>query len=318
MPLKKVYSSVMKFTLPIFMAALFAFTAANARIMTYGLQSEYGIKDLSGEDSPLYINPNAWDVFTSGDVETMLGINATKSYSVFQVEYSSTMVMEGVKIGGNTMTAVLQDRRPLFGGEGYLDCAMITPLDTYYSKQLRVLGGWKYNLNKYLDLDLGGTINYAFDGIAGAGLPAKNGYLFGGDIYAGLTLRDIYIAPFVYVGYNSPCDALKLMAGFAPVVSLYDITHIEDLYIETCIYYGYTSANRYAGDHEIGGHYWRNEYSYVQAEANLVYVYKKHWKFLVGVGYSYNNDGYGSVGQGGFDMGPDSNVWTTIAVGYVF
>ncbi len=308
----------MKFTLPIFALIAMAALPLHARIMTYGFQSEYGIKDLSKESSPFYVNPYTWDVFTSGDVDTMLGINAEQSYTVFQAEYSTSMVLEGVKIGGNTMTAALQDRRPLFGGEGYIDCAMITPLSSAYSKQLRVLGGWKYNLNKYLDIDIGGTINYAFDGIAGVGLPTKDGYRFGGDIYAGFILRDVYVSPFFYVGYNSPCDALKLMAGFAPRISLYELTHIEDLYIESCLCYGYTRANRYAGDNEIGGHYWRNEYSYVQAEANLVYVYDKHWKFSAGVGYAYNTDGSGCVGQGGFDLGPDENLWLTVSVGYVF
>jgi len=303
----------MKILLTALLASFLVFASSYGRIMNFGSQSEYGIKECPQGDLT-YINPETWDVFTDMDAGKIFGVDSA-SLTVFQVEYLSTAVIEGIKVGQNTAVASFSDKRGFFGGEGYMDLYYMQSADDYYAGQARFVGGWKYNLNYYLDLDLGGNIYYATKDIVGPGLPG-GGYKWGGDIYAGLIIRNVYVAPFCYVGYNDPLDALKIMAGFAPIVDLAEFTGIQDLYLENCFMYGYTSANRWSADTPVGGQLWQNGYGYVQLESNIVYVYDEHWKTSAGIGYSYNNDG--EVGPGGFEMGPDQNLWVNISFGYVF
>ena len=189
-------------------------------------------------------------------------------------------------------------------------------MDSKYAQQAVFFGGWKYNLTKYVDLDLGGNIIYTTKKVAGPGLVGIGGENWRGDIYAGFTSDKIFLCPFVYVGYDPTYDSLKFQGGFNPVISLEELTAIKGLSIQSQIIFGYVHANRFSGEARLSnGNYWRNSYGYIQAESNLVYE-RKSWRFFVGVGWACNNDG--KIGPDNVNMGPDNFVWTGGGVGYIF
>ena len=313
--IKKYRLRQMKKFFLLFFAGIISAATLQARITAFGESPKYGIKPLP-ESAEFYdVNPHTWDVFTTFDGDEIIGANQPRR-TVFQIEAYSASVMEGRRVGEFTPVASLTDRGAFFGGDGYMDLYYSAPVDSKYAQQAVFFGGWKYNLTKYVDIDLGGNIIYTTKKVAGPGLVGLGGENWRGDIYAGFTSDKIFLCPFVYVGYDPTYDSLKFQGGFNPVISLEELTAIKGLSIQSQIIFGYVHANRFSGEARLSnGNYWRNSYGYIQAESNLVYE-RKSWRFFVGVGWACNNDG--EIGPDNVNMGPDNFVWTGGGVGYIF
>lgn len=291
-----------------------AFTAT-ARINSFGDPAYYGLAE--SPDQWYEVNPYTWDVFTSFDGDKIFGVNDERR-TVLQAEFYSTGVMEGRKVGDFTAVASLTDRSAFFGGDGYLDLYYFAPVDANkYAQQIAFFGGWKYNVLKYVDIDIGGNIIYSTKPVVGPGMVVKNmgGETLRGDIYVGFTTDKLYVNPFVFAGYDPTYDELRFTAGIGPKFGLEELTNIRGLYAESKCLLGYVRAQRFSGSEVVGGGYWRNEYSYIQTEANLVYEYK-HLRTFAGVGWAIHNDG--EYAPNGEYLGGDNNVWVGGGIGWIF
>lgn len=297
------------------MLAVAAACAANARITSLGAPAQFGISP--DPESWYDINPYTWDVFTTFDDEKIFGTNDPRQ-TIVSAECYSTGVVEGRKVGDFTAVASLTDRGAFFGGDGYLDLYYFAPVDIdRYAQQIVLFGGWKYNVTKYIDIDIGGNVIYSTKPVVGPGLVVEGmgGETLRGDIYVGFTSSKLYVEPFVYAGYDPTYDELRFMAGFGPRIDLEELTAIRGLGIETKLTVGYIRAQRFSGSKIATGGYWRNDYSFIQTESNLVYQYR-HLRTFVGVGWAMHNDGrYAPNGQ---NLGSDNNVWVGGGVGWVF
>ncbi len=295
--------------------AVFSAYVADARITMLGTPAKIGISADPNEWDE--INPYTWDVFTEFDGDKILGTNSPRETSL-STEFYSTGVMEGRKVGSFTVVGSLKDQGAFFGGEGYLDLYYFAPVDIdKYAQQLVIFGGWKYNLTKYIDIDIGGNIIYTTKRTLGPGLVVKGmgGETFSGDIYVAFSSDKLYIDPFVLVGYDPTYDETKFVAGITPDFSLDEILPIKGFSIEMSAMCGYTRAQRFSGSEISTGGYWRNSYAYIQTEANLVYQYK-HLRTFVGVGWAIHNDG--ETAPNGEALGSDNNVWVGGGIGWVF
>lgn len=289
--------------------------AAHARITSFGDPAKYG---LSPSPENWYdVNPYTWDVFTTFDGDKIMG-TGTERYTMLGAECYSTGVIEGRKVGDFTAVASFVDRGAFFGGDGYLDLYYFAPVDANkYAQQINFFGGWKYNLNQYIDIDIGGNLIYSTKPVVGPGFVVEGmgGETLRGDIYIGFTTNKLYVAPFVFAGYDPTYDELRLTAGFSPSVDLEPYTGIRGLAIEAKAVFGYVRAQRFSGSEIVGGGYWRAEYSYIQTEANLVYIYK-HLRTFAGVGWAIHDDG--KYAPNGEYLGSDNNVWVGGGIGWIF
>lgn len=276
------------------------------------MPAEYGIEP--GPEKWYQINPHTWNTFTSFDGDIIFGAGKER-FTMIGVEYYSTGVIEGRKVGDSTLVASFQDRGAFFGGDGYMDISYFAPVDSKYAQQATALGGWKYNITKYVDIDLGGNIIYSTKKVIGPGIAGYGGESWRGDFYVGFTSDELYVRPFAYFDYDMTYDATKWLAGFNPIIDLEPLTAIENLRIESQLTFGYVNANRWSGDQKINGNYMRNSYGYIQIEANLVYQIGGV-RMFVGVGWAMHNDG--RVASNGVDLGPDNMVWTSCGIGYIF
>lgn len=281
-----------------------------ARVALFGDPAEYGIQEL-GTNTVFDLNPYAWEVFTEMDAAKMFGTNQER-ITILRTEFYSTFVHEGMKTGQNSFVFSILDRGALFGGEGYAELAAAIPAESRYARQYFFFGGWKYNLNDYLDIDIGGNFRYASERVAGPGLPG-GGVYFSGDLYVGIILK-VPANPFFYYMYNPDYDAQKIMAGINPTFSMEPVFGFKNLYFEMKAYYGYVAANRWTGNNRINGSFVSNSYGFVQTEGTFVYTYEK-WRFSIGGGYSYHNSGSDEAGIGN---GPPQNTWVSTSVGFVF
>ena len=167
--IKKYRLRQMKKFFLLFFAGIISAATLQARITAFGESPKYGIKPLP-ESAEFYdVNPHTWDVFTTFDGDEIIGANQPRR-TVFQIEAYSASVMEGRRVGEFTPVASLTDRGAFFGGDGYMDLYYSAPVDSKYAQQAVFFGGWKYNLTKYVDIDLGGNIIYTTKKVAGPGL----------------------------------------------------------------------------------------------------------------------------------------------------
>ena len=290
-------------------------TISQARITSLGESARVGIApDPQAWDE---VNLHAWDVFTSLDANEILGLDKPRE-TVISAEFYSTGVMEGRKVGDFTAVASLTDRGSFFGGDGYMDFYYYAPVDTNkYAQQIVWFGGWKYNLTKYLHIDIGGNFVYSTKRTVGPGIyiDGMGGETFRGDIYVAFSTDKLYVDPFVLFAYDPTFDCTKFNIGINPKIDLYELTAIRGLSIEAQAIAGYVRAQRFSGSELSTGGYWRNSYAYIQTEANLVYKYKQTRTFI-GVGWAIHNDG--EYAPNGVYMGNDNNVWVGGGIGWMF
>ncbi|MBS1485803.1 MAG: hypothetical protein HP060_03320 [Opitutales bacterium] len=296
----------------IFALAALSSCVLSARVSSFGDPAKYGIKEFKSEN--FYdVNPYTWDTFISMDPDLMFGLSQKRS-TYLNFEYASDMVIEGMNVGRNAFGAVLVDRGAFFGGDGYCELGAFMPTDANSAQQFKFAGGWKYNLTELFHLDLGGTFTYTTQRVSGPGIPG-GGMTFYGDFYAGIIVN-VPTNPFVYYMYNPDFDAQKIMVGINPIFELDEYFAIKNLSLELQAYYGYVASNRWTGDNKVGGRLMENGYGFVQTEVSLVYVWRDTWRFSVGCGYAYNNDGEGPSKE--LRNGPEQNVWVTTSVGFFF
>ena len=300
------------------LAIIFSFLAVlttEARITAYGLPAQYGL----GPDPENWyeVNPHTWEVFTNMDASEMFGVDNPDSNTFFGVEYHSTGVLEGRKVGDSTLVASFNDRRSFFGGDGYLELCYFAPVNIdKYAQQAMFLGGWKYNLTKYVDIDLGGNFIYATKPVIGPGIAGYGGETSRGDFYVGFMTDKIFLRPFAYFDYDITLDAQKWTAGISPIIDLSKLTAINGLYLQSQGTVGYVDANRWSGNQKINGSLWRNSYSYFQAESYMVYEYDSSIRIFAGIGLAIHNDGKNA--PNGVAMGPSSMLWGTCGIAYIF
>lgn len=286
-----------------------------ARITSFGEPAAYGLKAIPESAGALEINPHTWDVFTSFDGDEIFGTTAPRR-TCFQAEMYSATALEGRRVAELSAVASLTDRGAFFGGDGYMDLYYIAPVDSKYAQQAVFLGGWKYNLTKYVDIDIGGNIIYTTKKVAGPGLVGIGGENWRGDIYVGFCSDKVFVRPFVYVGYDPTYDSVKFQGGFNPIISLEELTAIKGLSIQAQALFGYIRANRFAGEAKLAdGNYWRNSYGFIQLESNLVYE-TRHWRFFTGVGWACHNDGKDM--PAGVQSDSDNFLWVGGGVGYLW
>ena len=288
-----------------------ALSGAHAHISSIGNPAQFGITPMDSED-PLEINPIALDGLGDKTFLQHLGFEA-EHHTQLKLEYSSRMVFDGMRTADNTFTAELLDRGELFNGDGYTELDAIIPINDKFSQVYRFLGGWKYNLTKDLDIDLGGTIVYASKRISGAGITGA-GTHFTGDIYIGFIYNSL-LNPFAYYTYNFDYDSNKITFGFNPIIDLQSLTTIENLTLEMEIFGGYVKANRWTADDKINGRLPHNNYFFAQVEANLVYIFAGGWRVALGGGYAHND---GAREIDGLKNSPNNVLWLNSSIGYVF
>lgn len=296
----------------IFISALCAFAnAQEGRLALFDGTSGYNFK------SWYEINPSCWDITENFNFDEAFGVDKER-FTSLGVEYRSATIYKGKKASGNAVAAVFEDRGPLFAGEGYNVITGVLPDNQHYTKSLCVLSGWVYNISKYVDFDIGGTLYFTEDAInADSRIAIDGGERFSGDIYVGF-IGNHFLRPFVYGFYNFSFYQYGVMAGFAPSYNLEKLTAIKNLSLDIKIYASYAKAERFSAESTVGGKYWENSYGYIQAYGGLSWVLNKHIKFSGGVGYAVNNDGQGCRGPLGEDFGPDMNVYGTFSISYIF
>lgn len=198
------------------MLAVAAACAANARITSLGAPAQFGISP--DPESWYDINPYTWDVFTTFDDEKIFGTNDPRQ-TIVSAECYSTGVVEGRKVGDFTAVASLTDRGAFFGGDGYLDLYYFAPVDIdRYAQQIVLFGGWKYNVTKYIDIDIGGNVIYSTKPVVGPGLVVEGmgGETLRGDIYVGFTSSKLYVEPFGLCRIRPDIRRTPLYGGFRP------------------------------------------------------------------------------------------------------
>lgn len=289
------------------LAVLAGLASAHARLNSFALPAEYGLGPYP--DGFFDVNKHTWEVFTTFDSDKIFGTESPR-YTFAGAEFYSSGVIEGKKVSDCTFVATFQDRGSFFGGDGYMDIYYWMPADSTYAQQAVIFGGWKYNLFKYLDLDLGGNIIFTNRKIAGPGITGFGGETSRGDFYAGFTTRELFVRPFAYVDYDFTLECLKLYTGVSPCVELEDV--LVGLALESQFTFGYIDARCYAG----GDKPWKNSYAYFQMEADLVYRFLQHARAFIGGGFAVNNDTNGSPMDD--RLGRKSTLWVSCGLGYVF
>lgn len=298
----------MKKFVSLFICAL-ALCQANAFMTFTGdLPQMSTAKNESGD--PLYINTATVDSLSDLTVAKFFGIGVEHK-NLIQAEYNSTLVKEGVKIGENAFLLSFQDTYQLCGGESYMDLYTALPAEDSYAKLFAFDMGWKYALNEILSFDIGGNFTYATKRVDAAGI-AGRGTTFYGDIYVGF-VADLPLTPFAYYVYNFDYEAHKIKVGINPTIPLERVFGIENLFLVGEAFFGYTNAGDWLNGYNNTSMH--DVYSYVQAEAQIVYVYKKHWRFAVGGGYSFH-DSTNPTSKA--NMGPRQNSWISTSIGFIF
>lgn len=311
---KNVISSTMniRIFLSVLCAAL-AMSEAHARVGVYALPAKYGVK--GNQNSWNQINTRTWDVFTSFDGNEILGLDSER-YTLLQTEFYTSGVVDGRKVGDSTIVASFSDRGAFFGGEGYTDLNCFAPLGKKYAMQVDFLGGWKYDITTFADIDIGGHIIYSDKKIAGPGFTGLGGTQWKGDIYAGFIFPHFDVNPFVYFSYDPALETIKFIGGLRPVFDLEPFTAIEGLLFEMKLECAYVDAKNWAADDTFYGRKWKNSYFYAQTEANLVYLWNKKVRTFIGVGYAYNNDE--KYAPNGAYLSPKNVAWFSCGIGYLF
>jgi hypothetical protein len=275
-------------------------------------------KFASPENNPSLtaVNPDAWHSFTSLNATRMFG-NFTQQDFSLGVDYTNRVIQDGKKASGRSILPKFTWVGPLFGGEGYTALSGIIPLQSPYAQQLNVKGGWRYHLDKWINLDLGGNVFLYNKSVLASGYPASFGAKQSSPFYVGVVGRCL-ASPSFYFTYNPDFGESIETLSVEHVFNLGQLACIDGLYIGPKLVVGMVQANDYNGGNKVLGHNWRNGYTYFELQLNADYeVY--HGVYLhAGAEWAMNNDGSGSQGIGGTNLGPDDNVSFRAGVVYAF
>ncbi len=252
------------------------------------------------------VNSEAWDSFASFDTTRMFGKGSQQDFTV-GVDYVSRPILYGKKAGGASMVPEFTWVSPLFGGEGYSSVTGTLPLHSPYAEELDATGGWRYHLMEWTDIDIGGNLLFYNKSVQGSGLPATWGTKSAGDIYVGFTGR-VISHPAIYFSYDPTFGRSILSGRLSHVLDLGDLLGVKGLYLGGKLEVGVLEADVYNGGNKVAGQNWRNGYAFFEASLDVDYeVY--HGVFLrIGGTWGVNNDGSGSNGIAGTNLGPDDNL----------
>ncbi|MBC2596373.1 hypothetical protein H5P28_19060 [Ruficoccus amylovorans] len=266
------------------------------------------------------VNTEAWSSFESFDMERWVGTWDDQSFGL-NFSYESQTVIWGSQAAQQSIMPEFVWLGPLFGGEGYTSIKGIIPLDSRFSEQMFIYGGWKYHLTPDVDVDIGGNIVLATKQNYGPGVPTPwgSGWSDRGTVYIGL-IANCLLHPSVYMEYDFMLDQKNLIFAIQQDWDLHEEFGLpEGLVLDFEARFGWLSANAWLGNGRTpGGQQWRNGYVYSENQLNLIYNFFEGFSTYVGVRYAWNNDGTGPTGINGIEMGPDSMVWFGAGVGYEF
>ncbi len=266
------------------------------------------------------VNIDAWDSFESGDMERWFGRTDQQTF-VVDFRYESQTVIWGTQAAQQSILPRFQWLGPLFGGDGYTSVEGILPLDSEYTQQLWIYGGWKYHLIPNVDIDVGGNIVMANNKNYGPGIPTPwgSGWSQRGTVYMGF-IGDFFLHPSAYFIYDFDLDQKTLLLGLEQDWDLHDLLGApKGLKLDLQMRFGWLQANGWLGPgRSPQGQQWRNGYCYMTSKLDLVYEMDNGVSMYVGVRHAMNNDGTGPEGISGISMGPDNMVWFGAGVGYEF
>ena len=250
------------------------------------------------------INPEAWHSFRSFDSERILGKWDQQEW-YFKVQFESEYVVWGRKVAQQTWIPSIEQRGPLFGGEGYIIVDAVLPMDTENADFLGIKGGWKYALTPVVNIDVGGDFVYINSEVMGPGIPAAFGDKELGPLYIGLIGNCPVFTPSVYFIYEPVLRQTIVLGG---IVHTWE-TPVEGLAVSASAQLGWLDADRWQGDTvaPAGGNL-AIDYIYWELSADLRYEVCGHFVASIGVRYS-GNDGDDHETLGGIDLGPNQQIW---------
>jgi hypothetical protein len=260
------------------------------------------------------VDPDAWNSFVSGNITRMFGGRPDFGVSV---DYTNRVIVLGKKSTGDAILPDFIWNSALFGGEGYTDISGAIPLESPYAQHVFAKGGWRYHLTSYVNFDVGGSFNFYNKSVFGQGLPAPWGYKSDSPVWVGFT-GNVISSPSIYLTYSPTLQQNTEVLSFSHVFDMGKLIGVPGLYLEPKITGGLLEANKYNGGNPVLGHEWRNGYSYFEAELNAEYEVYKNLYLRLGATWGLNNDGSGSTGIAGTNLGPDNNVSFHAGVLYAF
>jgi hypothetical protein len=279
-------------------------------------EDQYKYATSTASPSWTAVNGSAWSDFSSGNFTRWVGKGSQQDFSL-GLQYTNRVIVLGKKASGHTVLPSATWVGPLFGGEGYTEITASVPLESPYAQHLFIKGGWRYHFNQYLNVDLGGSVNVYDKSVFGQGLPAPWGYKADSPFWVGLT-GNVLSSPSVYFNYNPTLGQSVETLSFSHLFDLKAVTGISGLHLGVIATGGLLQADVYNGGNKVLGHNWRNGYAFFDTGAEIQYeVYHGLYLALAGE-WGLNNDGSGSTGIAGTNLGPDNNVSFRAGVIYSF
>ncbi len=277
-----------------------------------GTLGRYGLKEVKG-DNALGINESAADCLDNFSWADVLGTNSPSRTSI-EASYQFNPVLAGKKIANHAAVFTIEDRRGLFSGESYTQVVYTYNTTGNYASKIELYQGWKYNITKYLQLDIGGNFIFTDMPVYGDFRPATlgGGCCDSGNIYFGFIGDIDYLQPFICYQYDFGFYTSEFRAGINPK---YDFDGaLDGLTVGANIFGAYVHCDNFYYMDTIKA---TESYWYVNAACYAEYSFTKNFYARACVGYSYNtSDGVKNLSA--YDIGPNANVFTSFSIGYAF
>ncbi len=270
------------------------------------------------ENDPSFtaVNPDAWASFTSGNLTRMFGSGKQQDFTV-SADYASRVITLGKKASGRSILPEVTWVGPLFGGEGYTAVYGTMPLQSPYAQKLAIKGGWRYHLTNWVGIDIGGNVILYNKSVLSSGAPASFGAKSSSPIWLGFT-GNVVSSPSFYFTYDPIFQQNLETLSVSHVFNLGKLAGIPDLYLGAKLLVGALEANKYNGGSKVLGHNWRNGYTYGELEVSADYELFHNFYLHAAATWALNNDGSGSTGIAGTNLGPDDNLGFRAGVLYAF
>ncbi|GHC05914.1 hypothetical protein [Cerasicoccus arenae] len=261
-------------------------------------------------DEKFAVNTEAWDSFISFNGARIMGDPADHMF-VPSASYYTSYTSVGKRLSKSTIVPSFSTSGPLFGGDGYLTLSGVLPFDGDDTYQFNTLGGWKYRLLEYLDIDVGGGLALYDQNSFGAGQPSQLGSYYRSAFFFGIIGR-LPLNPAAYVTYDSQLEQVQAIVG---VSETWKLAEEWTLFAEARL--GQLSSQSYLGDSKspVSGK-WRNGYTYWLTTAEISWTPIKNGTIAAGIGYTGNNDG--TRGIENIDLGPENTVYGKFSIAYSF
>ncbi|WP_309398695.1 hypothetical protein [Cerasicoccus maritimus] len=261
-------------------------------------------------EEPFKVNTEAWDSFISFNGDRILGDPSQHQFTP-SVTYYTSYTTAGKRIARDSIMPSIATSGPLFGGDGYGAFTGVIPFDSQYTNQFNAVGGWKYNLTEYIDVDVGGGFALYDKNSFGEGQPSALGSWYRSEFYFGL-IGDFLLHPAAYIVYDSNLEQVEGVIGVSQRWEL-----AQEVYFFWEGRLGYLNANSYFGyDGPAGVGKWQNGYAYWLTAVEVSWEVIKNGTIAIGGGYAGNNDG--TIGLRSIDMGPENTFYGKVSISYSF